>query len=403
MIRFRIVDGMEMFTNDKLRFYERRDFYWLLEGNILSDERFPPFRDAESLRLIQEIDHAELVENDWYSMITPYGRTCMSALCGSTRYGLVVIHNSKKGYYTRLGSAGANVWKVLADLPMDILIVTIREALFQFTFPSDVPCILENYPYQGKQIDLVVDPSRRMGKERFEEIDGKLYTNHFYWMFEHELRYDWKKDIASIVRYCDREVKEKGNRYLFPRKICQSLSELEQEIGEDFSYAVSWEKEPNQKLEKWYREHLTIWNHLMLRPGRVSARRMTYLMIREGKDAFYELSERISIGKWPSLEGFFYDAVYRNTSEELKTRMTMEHPDSQGSSGADDWLGGYLLAVDVDEVFRCISNLEKARWGIHWYWDDKGGITVEIYDSVECLKEFADRLRPVLRQEEAGE
>lgn len=75
MIRFRIADIKEVFENEKLVLYEKRDFYRLLEGDALADEKFPPFRDAESMRLIREIDKAEFVENDWYSMVTPYGRT----------------------------------------------------------------------------------------------------------------------------------------------------------------------------------------------------------------------------------------------------------------------------------------------------------------------------------------
>jgi len=71
----------------------------------------------------------------------------------------------------------------------------------------------------------------------------------------------------------------------------------------------------------------------------------------------------------------------------------MENTDREPSSGFHGQCNGYLLAVDVDEILRCTDDLKNARWGIRWYWDEEGGITVEIYDKMECLKVFADQLR----------
>lgn len=60
----------------------------------------PPFRDPESQLFIQEIDHGHLVDGDWYSYVSTYGRTCMSSLSGGTQYALTLIYNSRRGSYT---------------------------------------------------------------------------------------------------------------------------------------------------------------------------------------------------------------------------------------------------------------------------------------------------------------
>lgn len=64
------------------------------------EPRVPPFRDPESLLFIHEIDRGRLVKGDWYSYVSPFGRTCMSSLSGGTQYALTLIYNSRRNIYT---------------------------------------------------------------------------------------------------------------------------------------------------------------------------------------------------------------------------------------------------------------------------------------------------------------
>ena len=110
---------------------KRRDrgFCRYTEGTMIrvilgtfQEPRVPPFRDPESLLFIQEVDKGHLVEGDWYSYVSRYGRTCMSSLCGGTQYALTLIHNSRRNVYTTYEPYGEDIWQRLQSLDMDILV-----------------------------------------------------------------------------------------------------------------------------------------------------------------------------------------------------------------------------------------------------------------------------------------
>lgn len=75
--------------------------------------RVPPFRDPESLLFIHEVDRGRLVKGDWYSYVSPYGRTCMSSLCGGTQYALTLIDHSRRNIYTTYEPYEEDIWQKL--------------------------------------------------------------------------------------------------------------------------------------------------------------------------------------------------------------------------------------------------------------------------------------------------
>ncbi|HIR13420.1 MAG TPA: hypothetical protein IAB31_05805 [Candidatus Choladousia intestinavium] len=154
MIRLRLINREEAYQKKgEYAFYQEKDFLRLLGGSILEGWKQPPFRDPESQLFIREIDEGRFVEGDWYSYISPFGRTCMSSLCGGTKYALTVIKNSRAGRYTVLAGYGDDIWQRLGRLDMDILV--------WFDIYKDnggVPCIpdalrgciLENVTIRGR-------------------------------------------------------------------------------------------------------------------------------------------------------------------------------------------------------------------------------------------------------------
>ena len=125
MLRFRQFKRNDIIlhtTDRKVRLYNENIFYSLLNGDACKKEKFAPFRDEESLRVITELDKATLVDGEWYAMVTPFGKTCLSALSSGAKYALTVIENSKHGIYTEFSVVGDNVWKLLSELDIDILI-----------------------------------------------------------------------------------------------------------------------------------------------------------------------------------------------------------------------------------------------------------------------------------------
>lgn len=132
---------------------EHSDFHDLLCGNAGVEEKYPPFRDKESAELIRTCNYSEFVEGEWYAMITEYGKTCLEACCGSVRYALTVIANSRRGIYTELGSAGDNVWRYLAGIEMEILIAYYPKT--KYNLPIGIPFILKDYETDGAVQDVL--------------------------------------------------------------------------------------------------------------------------------------------------------------------------------------------------------------------------------------------------------
>ncbi len=178
MIKFRVFKEDDViWTKEKgkiLLNYDVDMFYTILNGNILDDGKYPPFRDKESLRVINEIDHAEIVENEWYAMVTPFGKTCLSALSDSSKYALALIYNSRRGKYTTFQALGSNAWKLLANLDIELLI-GITEKIPR---PYYIDYIVEKYyeDENGQSMDTMLHKDK-IGESYIK--DGIIHAENY--------------------------------------------------------------------------------------------------------------------------------------------------------------------------------------------------------------------------------
>lgn len=392
MRKFEIIDLWNSQGDKRGVYYEEvKSFLDLLNGDAISEEKFPPFRDAESLRLIQEVDNAELVDGEWYAMVTPYGKTCLSALCSGTQYGLTVIDNSRKGLYTRYMPVGENVWKLLAELSMDILIAVteddIGDSLWNIRVDNDY--IFENYDYHGQSVEAYVHANKLVRVLYFE--NNRLHTDRF----DDSMRYIWKHDIPGVLEYieknCNPPVKlypDSGEITIFEiDELMQFSGKFNDEKLGDIDYfwmleelqnmrETMTEAEYQQKLETleqseaykhylYYRDELKLVNHMAYKPRMGDCTKQPLLIVRRYEDGTYLISGGITV-KYPDFSEVFTEVeVYVN---------------SEGST--------FILVVDDNEVVGRRENLSQAYLG---FLVTKNKI--EIFDKDEALWRFGEMLR----------
>lgn len=360
MIRLRLCDMGDYSSISGHRriakWYEReRDFLDILNGNIWEEEKYPPFRDAESAGLIHAIDKAEFVEGDWYSMVTQYGRTCLSALCSGAKYGLTVISNSKKGFYTDItGDAGAgdNVWEYLAGLEMDILLAYpykefLKDGIFPLYLPR--PFIVENFRYQGEVLEAVVTTEKAQSLPEYR--NGKLHVDP--WMCE--LAYDWTKDVDGICAWLEKNM-EKTLILQQPEQVL-TLEEFWDNIHGDEK--GDYYKSDLLEQREAYWESAKIHNHMSVKPKETFLRDVPMLLV-EKRDNGYHLKTKM-ITRYPTYEEMFYDAV-TDLPEDLEWR--------------------YALVLDT-YAMECAECLKEALCGIKLCGD-----RIDTYDKKDALREF---------------
>lgn len=167
----------------------------------------PPFRDPESLMFIQQVDQGHLVEGDWYSYVSPYGRTCMSSLCGGTQYALTLIYRSRKGQYTSYEPYYEDIWQRLQSLSMDILVLYDPNSPESglCVLPSELKgCIVENASIGGTVYKKAV----------YDADCGKNYMDdsgvfHFDgWLDDY--KWIWGEHLKEIFEYFERQSEDKA-------------------------------------------------------------------------------------------------------------------------------------------------------------------------------------------------
>ena len=392
MIKVRFVDSFPNSFADKKRAisYSEEDFYGILNGRAWVDEKYAPFRDEESLRFIEEVDKATLVEGEWYAMVTPFGKTCLSALSGGTKYALVLVANSAKGVYTEYFHAGENVWKILGELPMDILIAIRRkDMIFPWNCPMYCDYVLENYLHEGKETVAYVH-----NKEYFTEP----YFKEGYWHisgFDNSICYRRQMNIRNVLAYIEKNAKPKEKLYddlkeystLELQELLQPLlGEDEPLIYSDYQWYVDdlkrsmdeEDEEYKMYLEKYrsdapeeyeeylyYMNDLKFVNHMAYIPEMGWCRRQKFLIIQKNTDGSYCIYSRLSI-KNPSYNEILEDVIpYAKEDAER-----------------------FLLVVDVNEIIIDDSDIENAYLGFKISKD-----RIELYDENEALCEFGKMLK----------
>lgn len=364
MIKVRIVDGDD-FYNPQKGFsavqYSEESFLRLLNGDAGAEEKFPPFRDEASMRFINEVDRATVIEEEWYAMITPFGKTCLSALSGGSKYALTVIHNSRNGVYTEYYHAGENVWKILGELPMNILIAVPQGGvLYLDTRPIYQDYILENYIYEGREMPAYVHNT--IGLEAYFK-DGCIHTHICDW----SMKYSWDKDIPNVLAFIERQglprerLMEDSKEY--------GINEWLERIGrlqkfEEDEYGLYDEKDYNieKRLDA---EDIRIVNHMSYVPEMDIARRQPYIIVKRCVDGSYKLLGGMTI-KLPEYEEVLEDVI--------------PYAKEDGES--------FILLVGVDEVILEVNTLKYAYLGFR---TTKGKI--ELFDQNDALWEFGKLLK----------
>lgn len=201
MLRVRLLTEEEFFDhNIPIDPYEQKSFFRLLGG--LGHPQAPPFRDRESLKFIREVDQGELIEGDWYSYLSPYGRTSMCYLCGGTQYALTCIDNSRRGIYTRRRNYGKDIFARLGEIEQDILIacpVWEEQGDISCMLRVFPPCIIENYRHNGQEQEVLYDPSASP-----PVLDFKEY------------RYIWQEDLPNLLQKLKHRLDRAALTWSFP-------------------------------------------------------------------------------------------------------------------------------------------------------------------------------------------
>ena len=204
MLRMKLVKRENFSQNGSMiQMYSSKSFDELLGG--FSQREEAPFRDKESLKFIEEVDHGTLVDGDWYSFISPDKRTCMCHLSDGTKYALTCIANSRNGIYTTYKEHDKDIWGRLGELEMDILIAHdiwhdyYGVPRIPYEFPS---CIVENYLLNGKETEVIHDCTGD-NREPYTDEQGRIHVNH--WCFS-QYKYNWLDDLPNILQILKRRI-----------------------------------------------------------------------------------------------------------------------------------------------------------------------------------------------------
>lgn len=208
----KVLQGKEYCEYWKGEFYSRwGNFYHLLEEK-------GEFTDEASCAFLRYLHGEVAVREKLYSCVTPEGKARMPAISEEAQYGLVVIENSRRGFYTSFepqvteGNVHSllqhvwegphpcpSVWEALASLDMDILLVFRQKDLspcFGY-IPIDAPFILENYPMDGCLREVYV--SKKIRGETPDTYHGLPWISNNF----DDMEYQWQENIDELITVID--------------------------------------------------------------------------------------------------------------------------------------------------------------------------------------------------------
>ena len=396
MIKVKLYDSSKMDIEEcrrqKITLYGRKTFLHIVEGYSGEEEKEPPFGDADSLRFIHEIDKAEFVGGeDWYSIVTPYGRTNVTALCGGTQYALILIDNSRRGLYTDIsdfGGYGEDIFRRLATVSIDILIAYDVKKVDGNSpeLPILTDYMIENYPHEGGTVEAYVSYANYA---RLHLEDGKYHTGRYL----NELKYDWYHEIGGLLAMAGKLIQDAGGRYRCP-PLAFSVPAFAETMDERYANAFyemeyPFEKEclegaalPEQEyrveLEKLqqteaYQEYVfltkecRILSYLSKIPTEPCSKYPIHLMVSKEPDGKCILQE-ISTVKYPTY------------SEMLVCNEVLEFGERKSEI--------YVMVLDAESFRERERTLEEALWGVR-----NMGSRLELYDGIGVLEEFVKEVK----------
>lgn len=313
-----------------------------------------PFRDEASLKFIREIDRGELVEGDWYSYVSPFGRTCMSSLCGGTKYALTCINNSRSGVYTLYENYERDIWGRLEKLDEKILIAfnPCKDSYGVPTIPYNIHhCVVENCLFEGVERECIADSDSKLMAPEF--VDGKLRMSYF---LGKEYRWDWTEHLKEIFEVFRKELPTQSLVFdVAPTEVTELkylTTQREVEIWDD-DYNVI------QTPEDIGREK--IFNHMAECVCEGYDKYPRELYVKKFPDGHYEI-EALCPCKYPTFLESLHDIV--------------EH-------WSDDYEEAWVVVIDVGCFFE-LSDFKQEKL---WYFRDDGK-TLDLYAGALGMQKF---------------
>lgn len=375
MIRIRFVyDNQELLKmpkDSKLLPYNKEDFYHLVQGYTWEEDKKPPCRDEDSVRFIREIDRAEFVEGDWYSVVTPFNRTDMTALCGGTKYALTVINNSRSGFYTSYVGYEKDIWGRLADLSIDVLIYIctsdLNSCYCELPFPLEIEekIVIENYRHNGEETEAYL---RSHSDQKRGMIDGKLYIENYF----PEFCFDLYRDFGMLI-------KKAGNLLKWEKKLLKrppfvmSVKEFAETLEERYrEYLCSYLDGTDSWVSNYedvnrFLKNLVIHNYLYYVPGATITKYPICIVIRKNRHTG-ECTIKQECGyKHPDIACILVEDFLRLSDEEL--------PDYEKMT----------VVIDSELFWRGAEELDQAIWAFKLYDN-----VAELYDGRMIYKVFLD-------------
>ena len=350
--------------------YNNKSFYYLVQGCPGEEKSGPPFRDADSVRFIREIDHARFVEDDWYSVVTPLGRTDMTALCGGTQYALTVIANSRRGIYTSFKGYEDDIWSRLASLSVDVLIYFCLNIYSEdhrylpFKPETRKKVVVENYRYNGEEIEV------RLTDRSISADDEELHVDGFF----DEFRLDWRNNLGIFIKGAE-ALLERSRLYKHPPTVT-SVKEFAETLGERYARMFYeyldeipiWEDDVDfYAREKAFLEGLSIHNYMLHVPTESISKYPSCFIIKKRKGSLDCTISREVGYKYPTFSSMLMEKFVRLSDNE---REEFEK----------------LVVVFDTELF---DDAEKVFETAIWAFKSHDHI-MELYDGLHIVKEFVD-------------
>lgn len=401
-------DFSKLVRNGKICLYSERIFERLTnwqydeEGNNIK-----PFRDEYSIKFLKDTYDLEFInEEDWYAIHSPTeGKFCLSGLSKTMKYGLTLLDNSKYGISTDFKVCEKRIWKTLDTMPIDILIaVNISEYDRTTDFILGVDYIIENYPFNGKTIELNV-MSRPILKEDGYEVEGKFYRKDGkYYTESIELEYldgyyDWREHLEEFVEIAEIYVMKEYP--IINKTVMYNLVDFLEKINIDVnifldfndyannislyksmlkdneitqkeyeSYIIKEQVNNNKEYKQylWLLNDLKIISHLYVLPEARISRKLLMLIVDKYTEGFYVIWDTLTV-KYPE-----FDEILFGVSE-LYTEQCER----------------YVIVVDVEEKFISAHDMKKTNCGFK--------ITkncIEIFDHNDAIKLFVSIVQEVI-------
>lgn len=351
--------------------YDKECFYNLVQGSILDEEKEPPFRNEDSARFIREIDHAEFVEGDWYSIITPFNRTDMTALCGGTRYALTVIDNSRYGIYTTFDGYGKDIWGRLADLSLDVLICMKTSELsascpcLSFAMEIEEKVVIENYRYQGEEREAYLHRDYQRGSYI---QDGRLYVENEFQEFIFQL----ERDFALLIEEAENLLKQAGGMYRCP-PLVMSVKEFAETLDDSCKEYLCYYLDGQDSWADDYDEiscflkNLAVHNYLRQIPEHTLCKYPMYLVIKKNRHTGECRITKECGWKYPHIACILAEDFVRLSDEEKQDFIKM------------------TIVIESEMFWHGAKEFERVLWAFKLYDN-----IAELYDGPAIYREFLE-------------